>query len=87
MSTAKSASSSADRNHIATDDSSQDEPAAEYAYLTGIALYNLMGATMLSVLLLGLDTNVVATAIPTISDHFGTVTDVSWYGSALLVAM
>ncbi|KAE8422257.1 major facilitator superfamily transporter [Aspergillus pseudocaelatus] len=34
------------------------------------------------VVLGGLDTNIVATAVPSITDHFHTVSDVGWYSSA-----
>ncbi|GFF52506.1 putative HC-toxin efflux carrier TOXA [Aspergillus lentulus] len=38
-------------------------------------------------LLLGLDINVVATAVPTISDYFDSFKEVNWYGSAFLLAL
>jgi MFS family permease len=42
---------------------------------------------MLSMLLLGLDINIVATAIPVITETFHSIEDIGWYGSSFLIAM
>lgn len=42
-------------------------------------------ALCLSVLLMALDNTIIATAIPKITDHFNSLDDVGWYGSAYLL--
>ncbi|KAF3480351.1 putative HC-toxin efflux carrier TOXA [Arthroderma uncinatum] len=64
-----------------------DESGPRYPYLKGIPLYNLTTALIVGMLLLGLDINVVATAVPTISNYFDSFKDVNWYGSAFLLAL
>ncbi|KAK2882376.1 hypothetical protein FQN49_000431 [Arthroderma sp. PD_2] len=59
----------------------------QYPYLRGFPLYNLTTALIVGMLLLGLDINVVATAVPTISNYFHSFKDVNWYGSAFLLAL
>ncbi|GIJ89394.1 hypothetical protein Asppvi_008334 [Aspergillus pseudoviridinutans] len=63
------------------------ESGSRYPYLRGVPLYNLITALIVGMLLLGLDINVVATAVPTISNYFDSFKDVNWYGSAFLLAL
>ncbi|KFG81517.1 putative MFS transporter [Metarhizium anisopliae] len=58
-----------------------------HGHLHGLQLYNLLGALMLAMLLLGLDINIVATAVPSITDRFHSLADINWYGSAFLLAL
>ncbi|KAF7317115.1 DHA14-like major facilitator [Mycena chlorophos] len=52
----------------------------------GIKLLLLMVALCLSVFLVALDNTIIATAIPRITDEFHSLDDISWYGSAYLLA-
>jgi MFS family permease len=56
--------------------------ATQPEYPTGAKLWLIM-LTMAAVLILAsIDMNIVATAVPSITDHFHTVADVGWYSSA-----
>jgi EmrB/QacA subfamily drug resistance transporter len=59
----------------------QDEP----EYPTGVKLTIIIAALALAVFLMALDNTIIATAIPKITDHFNSLTDVGWYGSAYLL--
>ncbi len=50
-------------------------------YPTGVRLALITLALCLSVFLIALDNSIIATAIPTISDAFQSLSDVGWYGS------
>ena len=65
-------------------DSSIDSPetAKESTFITGIPLYLVILAITLAPALLFLDTAIIATAIPRITDEFNSLPDVGWYGSA-----
>ncbi|KJK75553.1 hypothetical protein H634G_08917 [Metarhizium anisopliae BRIP 53293] len=52
---------------------------------TGMKLFWIVLALCLSVFLEALDLTIVTTAIPTITDHFHSLQDVGWYGSAYLL--
>ncbi|CAI4216987.1 unnamed protein product [Parascedosporium putredinis] len=52
---------------------------------TGAALAFIVLALCLSILVMSLDNNVIATAIPTITDEFSRLDHVGWYGSAYLL--
>ena len=58
--------------------SGQDEP----EYPTGVKFAAVMVAVGLSLVLVGLDTTILATAIPSITNHFNTIADIGWYASA-----
>ncbi|KAH8690696.1 putative efflux pump antibiotic resistance protein [Talaromyces proteolyticus] len=51
-------------------------------YPTGSKFWFTIIALCVVVILGGLDANIVATAVPSITDHFHTVADVGWYSSA-----
>ena len=65
-------------------DSSIDsrETAKESTFITGIPLYLVILAITLAPALLFLDTAIIATAIPRITDEFNSLPDIGWYGSA-----
>ncbi|KAL1884584.1 hypothetical protein Plec18167_002174 [Paecilomyces lecythidis] len=62
-----------------------EEENEEKFYTTGIRLFFLLTALLVSVFCEALDETIIATAIPRISDYFNILTDVGWYGSAYLL--
>lgn len=54
----------------------------ERNYPTGTKFWFTIIALCLILILGGLDANIVATAVPSITNHFHTVADVGWYASA-----
>jgi hypothetical protein len=54
----------------------------EPEYPEGVRLVLLTVALAISVFLVALDNTIIATAIPKITDHFKSLDDVGWYGSA-----
>lgn len=62
-------------------DKLSDEP----EYPTGAKLGIIIASLCLSVFLMALDNTIIATAIPKITDHFHSIDDVGWYGSAYLL--
>ncbi len=61
------------------------EDEAEVIYPSGLKLGLITLALCLSVFLVALDNTIIATAIPKITDHFNSLGDVGWYGSAYLL--
>ncbi|KAI0444324.1 major facilitator superfamily domain-containing protein [Xylaria telfairii] len=55
--------------------------------VTGIKLLLIHTAICLCTFLVGLDFNLIATAIPVITVEFNSIRDVGWYGSAFMVAL
>ncbi|KAF2661948.1 MFS general substrate transporter [Lophiostoma macrostomum CBS 122681] len=53
--------------------------------LSGLALASTLFALCIGVLCVALDNTIIATAIPRITDDFGILQDVGWYGSAYLL--
>ncbi|KAK6433068.1 hypothetical protein LTR95_010754 [Oleoguttula sp. CCFEE 5521] len=51
-------------------------------YVTGMKLWAVMVPLCLSFFLVLLDTSIISTAIPTITNHFHSLPDVGWYGAA-----
>ncbi|KAK3359670.1 major facilitator superfamily-domain-containing protein [Lasiosphaeria hispida] len=62
-----------------------NEDGAEYP--TGVGLAFIVVALVLSMFLMSLDMTIVATAIPKITDEFGGIEDVAWYGSAFFMTL
>ncbi|KAF2758755.1 putative efflux pump antibiotic resistance protein [Pseudovirgaria hyperparasitica] len=62
-----------------------DENASETDYPTGIKLISISASLCLCTLLVALDATILATAIPTITSQFNSLSDVAWYNSALLL--
>ncbi|OBS15764.1 hypothetical protein FPOA_13485 [Fusarium poae] len=50
-------------------------------YPSGLKFSAIMVAVCLSFSLVGLDSNIIATAVPTMTRYFGTVNDIAWYNS------
>ena len=55
---------------------------AEPEFPTGVKLWFVMVTVGAVLILVSVDMNIVATAVPSITDHFHTVADVGWYSSA-----
>ncbi|KAF2727553.1 MFS general substrate transporter [Polyplosphaeria fusca] len=64
----------------ASSDVASEEKEPEYA--TGVRLIPILVAIVLGVFLVALDQTIIGTAIPKITDDFGGLDKVSWYGSA-----
>lgn len=60
----------------------QPAPSTEPEYPTGSKFWCTVLALCVVMILGGLDANIVATAVPSITNHFHTVADVGWYSSA-----
>ncbi|KAL4990677.1 major facilitator superfamily domain-containing protein [Aspergillus falconensis] len=69
--------------------STKDEPnpTEEMQYPSGFALAIIMAGLVAAIFLISLDTTIVSTAIPRITDEFKTVTDMGWYGSAFFLTL
>lgn len=63
-------------------DNTLPPPIQPQEYPTGFHFILLTIGLILSIFLAALDQSIISTAIPRITDHFGTVKDVGWYGSA-----
>ncbi|KAE8550163.1 hypothetical protein EYB25_006384 [Talaromyces marneffei] len=59
-----------------------DGQGQEDDYISGIRFYMVNTAVTLAAALLFLDTAIIATAIPRITDQFNSLADVGWYGGA-----
>ncbi|KAL2799254.1 major facilitator superfamily domain-containing protein [Aspergillus keveii] len=68
---------------------SGSEPTSTNAmqYPSGLPLAIIMGGLVASIFLIALDTTIVSTAIPRITDEFHTVGDIGWYGSAFFLTL
>ncbi|RHZ44675.1 MFS-type gliotoxin efflux transporter gliA [Aspergillus thermomutatus] len=62
-------------------------PAEEMQYPSGFALTVIMAGLVAAIFLISLDTTIVSTAIPRITDEFHTVADIGWYGSAFFLTL
>ncbi|KAH8803437.1 major facilitator superfamily domain-containing protein [Xylogone sp. PMI_703] len=56
-------------------------------YMSGPKLNVLIAGLCLALFLLGLDTAIVSTAIPRITERFGSTKDIGWYGTAYFLAV
>lgn len=66
-------------------DGGDDDDEKEYPSKLPLALITI--ALCLAVFLVALDQTIIATAIPKITDQFGALEDVGWYGSAYMLTM
>ncbi|KAH0842268.1 hypothetical protein AYO21_00113 [Fonsecaea monophora] len=57
----------------------------ETAYATGVKLMLIVISLQLTNFCIAIDNTVIATAIPRITDHFKSLSDVGWYASAYLL--
>ncbi len=64
----------------------EDEPAASLT-LHGAHLWLLLAVLYMSVYLLALELTMLSTVVPTLTDQFGTVADISWYESAYVLPL
>ncbi|ESK95105.1 major facilitator superfamily transporter [Moniliophthora roreri MCA 2997] len=72
--------------HDSSEDTKEQIPEEEPTeYPQGLKLALITLALCLSVFLMALDNTIIATAIPKITDHFQSLDDVGWYGSAYLL--
>jgi hypothetical protein len=60
----------------------EQSPEEEIIYQGGLKLVVIIVALALALFLVALDQTIIATAIPRITDHFNSVSDIGWYGSA-----
>ncbi|KAJ2979656.1 hypothetical protein NQ176_g3114 [Zarea fungicola] len=63
-----------------------EDPQSELI-LHGAQLWLLLGVLYLSVYLLALELTMLSTVIPTLTNEFGTVADISWYESAYVLPL
>ncbi|KAL4798396.1 major facilitator superfamily domain-containing protein [Aspergillus venezuelensis] len=70
------------------DTSTPVEPndAAGEEWISGVPLFMVVAGITLVIFLMLLDTSIIATAIPKITDQFHSLEDVAWYGSAYTLA-
>ncbi|KAI1652829.1 major facilitator superfamily domain-containing protein [Daldinia decipiens] len=59
----------------------------EHEYPGGLHLAAIVAALVLSIFLASLDTTIITTAIPSITNEFHSLEDVGWYGSAIFFPM
>ncbi|KAF2103560.1 MFS general substrate transporter [Rhizodiscina lignyota] len=59
----------------------------EQYYMSGPKLGIIIASLCLALFLLGLDTAIVATAIPKTTERFNSTKDIGWYGSAYFLAL
>ena len=62
-----------------------DKLSEEPEYPSGAKLAIIIASLCLSIFCMALDNTIIATAIPKITDHFHSIDDVGWYGSAYLL--
>ncbi|KAK3390612.1 major facilitator superfamily domain-containing protein [Podospora didyma] len=60
-------------------------PPAPPVYPTGLAFGTILFALFISLFCVALDSTIIATAIPRITDQFHALQDVGWYGSSYLL--
>ncbi|CAI4217602.1 unnamed protein product [Parascedosporium putredinis] len=81
---ASSSAASASDNNVAPA-AAASSSADEGEYPTGFRLVATILALIFSIFLASLDMTIVATAIPKITDEFGGIDKVSWYGAAFFM--
>lgn len=59
---------------------SSDSAATEMVYPKGAKLVGILFGLCCSVFLVALDQTIIATAIPSITNHFERINDIGWYG-------
>ena len=75
------------RSRLDVDRVDEDAPSEqpEQYYPTGLRFFLLTVGLIFTIFLSALDTSIISTAIPRITDQFGTVKDIGWYGSAYTI--
>ncbi|KAK4539779.1 hypothetical protein LTR36_010367 [Oleoguttula mirabilis] len=79
------ATSEGTRSPLSTTTEKQQIPSIVYPSGPHLAL--ILAAAALSIFLVALDTSIVSTAIPRITDDFHSLDDVGWYGSGFFMTM
>lgn len=76
-------------SHLPSADTTATDPKDSDSddYPTGFRLGMIIIALVLAVFLVALDMTMIATAIPSITDEFHGLSDVSWYGSAFFMTL
>lgn len=77
----------ADQQSLADHGTDPDEPPTlldtpAIVYPEGVAFYFVALSMCLVLIVIGIDLNIISTAVPAITDHFHTVADVGWYSAA-----
>ncbi|KAM0342593.1 hypothetical protein ACHAPU_009448 [Fusarium lateritium] len=67
---------------VPNNDAAESAGDANAHYPTGVRLWLIMVSIAAVLVLSSIDMNIVATAVPSITDHFHTVAHVGWYSSA-----
>ncbi|KAE8377107.1 efflux pump antibiotic resistance protein [Aspergillus bertholletiae] len=60
-------------------------PASTGQYIDSMLLYVVVLCLVIAMFLVSLDTTIISTAIPLITDEFNSTADVGWYGAAFLL--
>ncbi|KAI2615579.1 putative gliotoxin efflux pump [Hypoxylon sp. NC1633] len=68
---------------VENDGANQSQTIEEHEYPSGLRLTAIVAALVLSIFLASLDTTIITTAIPSITNEFHSLEDVGWYGSAI----
>ncbi|KAF7554898.1 hypothetical protein G7046_g6689 [Stylonectria norvegica] len=72
---------------VGTDEQSEGDELNDDEYPSGLKMFFIVIALVLSVFLLSLDMTIVATAIPKITDEFKGLDKVGWYGAAFFMTV
>ena len=62
-----------------------DTDTTEIEYLRGVQLLLITVGLVLSIFTSALDSTIISTAIPAITTEFGTISDIAWYGTSLVI--
>ncbi|KAI0127010.1 major facilitator superfamily-domain-containing protein [Xylariales sp. AK1849] len=80
----------ADKSPATQDEGDSISPLPTPATATAVhgpRLWLLISGMALGVYVVGLDMTMLSTVIPTLTNYFGTIDDVSWYGTAYVIAV
>jgi MFS family permease len=69
---------------VPTLESENAAPATQYP--RGIRLLLITIGLVLSIFLAALDSTIIATAIPSITTAFGSISDIAWYGTSMVIS-
>lgn len=70
--------------HVQNDSPAPSE-ATPTQYPRGIRLVLITIGLILSIFTSALDTTIISTALPAITDDFGTINDIAWYGTSMVI--
>lgn len=71
------------RNDSHTQDADSAPPGAATAYPSSWKLVVITVGLSLSIFLAALDSTIIAVAIPSITDQFGSIANIAWYGTGV----